>query len=145
MDNGGISQFLLGPIIVCSQASLRQSKQASLVRVIARILRQNSSSSPAQITLPVRAKDRMRAQGGTGTGYLAPLECLRRKGQLLAALAGIISNQGPEILNDLISGATGLEITYCQLWLQINGHNSDRNGIGWEWLCYTPKKHLIQA
>ena len=61
MDNGGISQFLLGPIIVCSQASLSQSKQASLVRVIARILRQNSSSSPAQITLPVRAKDRMRA------------------------------------------------------------------------------------
>ena len=54
----------------------------------------------------------MRALGwaGPATTWLQ-WNVRERKGQLLAALAGIISNQVPEILNDLISGATGLEIT----------------------------------
>ena len=68
-------------------------------------------SCSAQITLPVRAKDRMRASGWTGTGHLPRWNVRERKGQLLAVSAGIISNQSQGFLNDLISGATGLEIT----------------------------------
>ena len=52
----------------------------------------------------------MRAFGWTGLD-IRSWNVLEKKGQLLAVRPGIISSQSQGILNDLISGATGPEIT----------------------------------